>query len=231
MIDTILQGDALTVLKTLPSESVNCCVTSPPYWGLRDYGTQGIIWDGDENCKHEFTKEIKKGITGGQCVLEGAGKAMTEARYTPDSKHGFCIKCGAWRGELGLEPTPELYVKHIVAIFREVRRVLKNDGTLWLNLGDSYAGSGQGKNGDGTIGKLSDKQRSNKGTVVNEFRHGIGIIKGLKPKDLVGIPWMVAFALRADGWYLRQDIIWSKPNPMPGVSQTVVQRHMSISSY
>lgn len=143
----ILQGDSLTILKTLDSESVDCCITSPPYWGLRDYGVEG---------------------------------------------------------QLGLEKTPEEYVSKMVEIFGEVRRVLKDEGTLWLNLGDSYAGGGRGCN--------TPKQKSNRGT--RGMPDSI-VPDGLKQKDLVGIPWRVAFALQKDGWYLRQDIIWHKPNPMP----------------
>lgn len=211
-VNKTYEGDALSVLKTFPEKIFNTCVTSPPYYGLRAYGTEHVIWDGDENCEHQFTEEVKKGITGGACVLEGAGKAMTEARYTPDVKHGFCVKCGAWRGELGSEPSPELFVKHLVTIFREVKRTLRDDGTLWLNLGDSYAGGGKKGNTEG------EKQKTNRGAtwVGND---DIATLKanlvGYKTKDLIGIPWMVAFALRADGWYLRQDIIWHKPNPMP----------------
>jgi len=109
--------------------------------------------------------------------------------------------------QLGLEATPELYVEKMVEVFREVKRVLKADGTLWLNLGDSYAGSGRGNNPNG-------KQGTNKGTAFDPEYSGV-VPSGLKPKDLVGIPWRVAFALQADGWYLRSDIIWHKPNPMP----------------
>lgn len=145
----IKQGDALSVLKTMPDQSINTCVTSPPYWGLRDYGVDG---------------------------------------------------------QLGLEPTPEEYVANLVEVFREVRRVLRDDGTLWLNLGDSYNGSKMNRSGQHGY----KDGRSNR-----DKRFSVGGVKGLKPKDLVGIPWMVAFALRADGWYLRQDIIWHKPNPMP----------------
>ena len=146
----IYLGDCLEVLNGFPDESVNCCVTSPPYWGLRDYGVDG---------------------------------------------------------QAGLEKTPEEFVQRMVEIFREVRRVLKSDGTLWLNLGDSYSGSGRGNNPNG-------KQGTNKRTCFDPENSGY-VPPGLKPKDLVGIPWMTAFALRADGWYLRQDIIWHKPNPMP----------------
>lgn len=140
---TLIHGDALSSLRQLPDESVQCCVTSPPYWGLRDYG-------------HE--------------------------------------------SQIGLEKTPEEYVERLVEIFHEMKRALRGDGTLWLNLGDSYAG-GHGMGGKGNTGAL--------GSIDKRGRSGV------KPKDLIGIPWMVAFALRADGWYLRSDIIWAKPNPMP----------------
>lgn len=143
-------GDTLTVLKTLPDEFVDCVVTSPPYWGLRDYGVEG---------------------------------------------------------QIGLEKTPEKYVEKMVDVFRELKRVLKKEGTCWLNLGDSYAGSLKGKG----CSNFTEKQSSNAGS----FTEPMPIPSGLKPKDLVGIPWRVAFALQADGWYLRQDIIWAKPNPMP----------------
>ena len=220
-INKIYEGDALILLKTFPDKIFNCCVTSPPYYGLRAYGTNPVIWDGDENCQHEFTEEIKKGITGGVCVLEGAGKAMTEARYTPDTKHGFCIKCGAWRGELGSEPSPELFIKHLVDIFREVKRVLKPDGTLWLNLGDTYFASNQGWGDTKTTNKNHNGSRERKKPIWDKSSN-------LKPKDLIGIPWMVAFALRTDGWYLRSDIIWHKRNPMP---ESVTDRPTKAHEY
>lgn len=211
-VNKIYEGDALAILKTFPEKIFNTCVTSPPYYGLRAYGIDPVIWDGDENCPHEFTEETKKGITGGACVLEGAGKAMTEARYTPDTKHGFCSKCGAWRGELGSEPSPELFIKHLVDIFREVKRTLRDDGTIWVNMGDSYAGGRKKGNSEG------EKQKTNKGAYWKD-NDSLALLKanlvGYKPKDLIGIPWMLAFALRADGWYLRMDNIWYKRNPMP----------------
>ena len=144
----IINADCRDALKTLPEKSVQTCVTSPPYFGLRDYG------------------------------------------------HG---------DQIGLEPTPDEFVQALVEVFREVKRVLRDDGTVWLNLGDSYASDSKGSGG------ASAKQDSNAGSRYNvrKFNHGV------KQKDLVGIPWMVAFALRADGWYLRQDIIWAKKNPMP----------------
>lgn len=141
--------DCLVGLRNLPSDSIQCCVTSPPYWGLRDYGVDG---------------------------------------------------------QVGLEGTPDEYVGKLVEIFREVKRVLKDDGVLWLNLGDSYFADTKGSGGP------SAKQDSNAGSRYAPRKF---VDCGLKPKDLVGIPWRVAFALQADGWWLRQDIIWHKPNPMP----------------
>jgi DNA modification methylase len=271
---TIIHGDALSSLRRLPDESVQCVVTSPPYWSLRDYGIPPIVWDGDPDCDHLMRDEAPRageaygGKTKWQHVAAdaqaagvpvreqapGAWEDLTVYRDSPirDGGEGVgfndaattkaqrwktsavCSRCGAWRGCLGLEPTPELYVQHIVQIFRELKRVLKKDGTLWLNLGDSYSGSGRGLNGDGShSAKPGEKQYTNKGALdsggvgakadMHDKRVEAGVIgrywvappPGLKAKDLCGIPWMVAFALRADGWYLRSDIIWSKPNPMP----------------
>lgn len=150
------EGDCLSSLKSLPDESVACCVTSPPYFGLRDYG-------------HE--------------------------------------------AQIGLETTPDVYIAKIIEVFREVRRVLKKDGTLWLNIGDTYATQGGAHGGrlDNQRGVGAKRTHDNKGGDQKARKAP----DGLKPKDLIGIPWMLAFALRADGWYLWQDIIWHKPNPMP----------------
>ena len=161
MTAEILNGDCIEMMKTLPDRSVNCCVTSPPYFGLRDYG-------------HE--------------------------------------------GQIGLEETPEAFVQKMVEVFSEVKRVLRDDGTLWLNLGDSYVGAtsqhkecgSAGKNScisKKTMGGIPQSGRGNRNRAMNA--------SGLSMKQLIGIPWRVAFALQADGWYLRQDIIWHKPNPMP----------------
>lgn len=155
-LNQIINADAIAGLETLPDESINCVITSPPYWGLRDYEVEG---------------------------------------------------------QLGLEKTPEEYVLKMVETFRECWRVLKKDGTLWLNLGDSYANSGKGAASYPENAKLY-KQGTNKGMLGTKAVN-LKMPVGYKPKDLIGIPWMVAFALRTDGWYLRQDIIWHKPNPMP----------------
>jgi len=157
----VLVGDNRETIKSLPDQSVNTVVTSPPYFGLRDYGKED---------------------------------------------------------QFGLEGTPEEFCDNLVKLFREIRRVLKDDGTVWLNLGDSYAGSGKNRNADGSSnekGIEGTKQGTSQGTILGDLRPVKAHEIGLKPKDLIGIPWMVAFALRADGWYLRQDIIWNKPNPMP----------------
>lgn len=198
----------------LKGESVQCVVTSPPYWGLRQYaGEQREVWGGDPEHAHEFgeahaVRRWKPGDGGKQDYQVIAGAS--------EGPRGSGCACGAWYGALGLEPTPEMYVEHMVAVFRAVRRVLRRDGTLWLNLGDSYAAHNSGNNG-------YDDGRANRAE-----RTAAGVPPGLKPKDLVGIPWMVAFALRADGWYLRSDIIWAKPNPMP---ESVVDRPTKSHEY
>jgi DNA modification methylase len=155
-------GDALDVLRGMPDNSVNCCVTSPPYYGLRDYGVDG---------------------------------------------------------QIGLEETPEAYIARLVDVFREVRRVLTDDGTLWVNIGDSYAGGGTiGRNDTDTKSLARRAEKYGTGQQAGSFVGAHGTrpkVDGLKQKDLIGIPWMLAFALRADGWYLRSEIIWHKPNPMP----------------
>lgn len=172
---TVLAGDCREQMATLGPESVHCVVTSPPYWGLRDYGVAG---------------------------------------------------------QLGLEATPAEYVANMVDVFRAVRRVLRPDGTVWLNLGDSYAGGGTIGRKDTTPEALSRRaERYGTGTGAGSAVGARGSrepVAGLKPKDLVGIPWRVAFALQADGWYLRSDIIWSKPNPMP---ESVTDRPTKAHEY
>jgi DNA modification methylase len=191
---TIYHGDCRDVLRSLPDGFVHCCVTSPPYFGLRDYGT--AQWEGGgADCDHKQ----KSGGERGSLLQGGDQRGRSEYAY-----RDTCRKCGASRidQQLGLEQTPDEYVAQMVSVFREVRRVLRDDGTLWLNLGDSYAGGGFGGHPDNKAAQGAMGRSVNKGGT-------------LKPKDLIGIPWRVAFALQADGWWLRQDIIWHKPNPMP----------------
>jgi len=231
----LVQGDAVRI--PLADESVHCVVTSPPYWGLRKYaGNMARVWGGDAGCKHEWGEEvIKPGITGGtDNPFADKLKIKGQENYQafPDSTSQFCLRCGAWYGELGLEPTPEQYVENMVAVFREVRRVLRADGTCWVNLGDSYIGSppgtrgkhAQGIEGDGLYKRYWDRQLSHGEDKRAIYRQP----EGLKPKDLAGIPWRVAFALQADGWWLRSDIIWAKPNPMP---ESVTDRPTKAHEY
>jgi DNA modification methylase len=182
----ILQGNCIETLKGLPAGSVQTSVSSPPYYGLRDYGT--AKWEGgDPECKHQE----KRGGNG------ASSKKQTTSEGTQDYQYkDTCRQCGARRidEQIGLEETPEAFIQKLVEVYREVWRVLKDDGTLWVNIGDSYATSG-------TRPKVNGGYRPR--------------TEGLKNKDLIGIPWMLAFALRADGWYLRRDIIWYKDNPMP----------------
>ena len=195
----ILQGDCREVLRTLADASVQCIVTSPPYFGLRDYGT-GTWVGGDPGCAHGVRRwEGEKQTQGAQ-----SGKAAAVDRLARER-----CACGATRvdRQIGLEPTPEAFIAGLLEVFRECRRVLRDDGTLWLNMGDSYHSTSTynaPRNSGGAFGRVDSPRQPNV--------HGVD---GLKPKDLIGIPWMLAFALRADGWYLRQDIIWAKPNPIP----------------
>lgn len=203
---TLYHGDALTVLHTLPDESVQCCVTSPPYFGLRDYGT-GTWEGGSPVCDHlDNTRQPQRDSPGGFNNSKSRGEQKNTLGAASRLFTGTCGICGAIRidHQLGLEPTPEGYMAKLVAVFREVKRILKKDGVCWLNLGDSYSGSGKGGQSEEKRSVNWQPEYGNKG-----FRYG------LKPKDLIGIPWLVAFALRADGWYLRSDIIWQKKNCMP----------------
>lgn len=210
----LLQGDNRQVLRTLPDQSVHCIVTSPPYFGLRDYQTGR--WDGgDPDCDHKK----KQYDNVGKSTLDG-GKLHNAAQLDAYTAYkDTCGKCGATRvdQQIGMEETPEKFVAELVNVFRECWRVLRDDGVLFLNLGDSYNGSG-GAGGDYGPGGLKEGQPKYPGRKVS----------GLKPKDLIGIPWMVAFALRADGWYLRSDIIWHKPNPMP---ESVTDRPTKAHEY
>lgn len=183
----IIEGDALTVLKRMDSESVHMGVTSSPYYGLRNYGTEPIVWDGDPNCEHEWGEVHPPGYRSSDTH---PGPMQHEGNKNRENlKSDICSKCGAWKGELGQEPTPELFVKHLTTIFHELKRVLRNDGILWMNIGDSYAGTGAGQKdtGKATYTESSWPQKRYKPA------------GNIKPKDLIGIPWMLAFSMRADG--------------------------------
>ena len=223
----LFNGDSLEVLKQLPDKAIDCCITSPPYYGLRDYGT-GTWVGGDPDCDHvaSYSATKKQGNPLFNENRPSRENTLMAGYYKP-----VCPKCGAVREDkqIGLEEAPEQYINRLVNVFHEVKRVLKDDGTLWINIGDSYNGSGRGRNADGTVNfsVKSSKQATNKGSTEGIIKKQV--IDSCKPKDLIGIPWMLAFALRADGWYLRQDIIWHKPNPMPeSVTDRCVKSHEYI---
>lgn len=202
----IEHSDALSLLRELPDGWVQTCITSPPYWGLRDYGLRPSTWGGAPRCRHAWGPAQR----GKRQDLLPAAQTSSRGRVDLNGRQGqaallggrFCERCHAWQGCLGLESTPELYVEHLLAVLDEVRRVLRPDGTLWLVLGDSYAAA--------RSYQAPDRRRG-----VPVPQGASCVPAGCKAKDLVGIPWQVALALRAAGWWLRSDIVWAKPNPMP----------------
>lgn len=220
MRNVILAGDVLNRLKDVPDGIVQTVVTSPPYYGLRDYGT--ATWEGgDPACDHKIPSgehDPKRGNF-------DEGGTSHAIRFNRES----CHKCGAKRidAQIGLEETPEQYISKMVEVFREVRRVLRDDGTLWLNIGDSYyTDSAPRKSSSETFSENWDPSNSAGNGGLRRTARKSGVFKN---KDLIGIPWMLAFALRADGWYLRQEIIWSKVNPMPeSVTDRCTKSHEHI---
>jgi DNA modification methylase len=222
----IIVGDCRTALAGLAAKSVHCCVTSPPYFGLRDYGTARWV-GGDEGCDH--LKPAAHGYKPFETSTLGPkrdGISAENSAHADGTKRqqfsGECAKCGAVRSDnqIGLERTPDEFVAALVEVFREVRRVLRDDGTLWLNLGDSYSSGGRTTQVvDSVRGASSRNADNDAASGKQEYLNGTAmrppVVAGLGSKQLLGMPWRTALALQADGWILRQDIIWSKPNPMP----------------
>ena len=200
-------GDCREIMRKWASQGVKAqtCITSPPYYGLRDYGT--AKWEGgDPNCEHSISMPTKWNDP-----KRGTSVLRPEVGHRGGSSSN-CHLCGAKRidDQLGLEDTPADYISSMVEVFRCVWDVLEDDGTLWVNIGDSYC------NSNGFARASPEYQREGRNNMpANDRKLDKLHATGLKTKDLIGIPWMLAFALRADGWYLRQDIVWSKPNPMP----------------
>lgn len=225
-IDKIINGkaqwhiecaNAEVGLSKIPEKTVQVCVTSPPYFGLRNYGLDPLIWGGKADCNHEWGDSIRFNQSGGKGYMQDNNKGSWF-----ESESVFCIKCGAWYGHLGLETLHDClgwatrkycgkcYICNMLSIYRQVWKVLRDDGTVWINIGDSYAGGGRG--GLEGCGKGSmEEARYQKGQKIGPPTKKL---PDIKPKDLIGIPWSLAFALRADGWYLRNDNIWHK-NAMP----------------
>lgn len=223
---TIHVGHVIDVLRGMEAESAQCVVTSPPYWGLRDYGLEGQVWDGDAECEHVWGDELPEAHKSNRHIGEGnleGGRNHGEDVKAGSGSGQFCQRCGAWLGSLGLEPTPELYVAHLVDVFREVWRVLRKDGVVWLNLGDSYHGSwgnsGKRPELDGNESYQREKAtdyfdrggyREHRERPPSSYKHS-----SLKPKDLCMIPARVAIALQDAGWWVRSRVTWIKANPMP----------------
>jgi len=231
MTAIFLQGNAIERLRNLPSDFIHCGVTSPPYFGLRKYDGGEEVWDGDVDCDHEWG--VDQPVRHKGQVEQTKWKNADGAGSGQTTKTGnFCAKCGAWKGQLGGEPTPDLYIRHLIQIMREVRRVLRPDGVCFVNIGDSWCSTAPGTMGDslrqtgifsGVLAETAEARR--------KFRPATPL--GAKPLDTVLIPSLLALALREDGWYVRSQIIWSKNNPMPeSVNGVRFERHrVKVGNY
>jgi DNA modification methylase len=240
----LMVGDCREQMALLEPNSIQTVPTSPPYWGLRDYSVPPLVWGGEPGHAHEWAAARTAGwhvgtATGIASSTLSRSAAEAQARnktaITGNSMGKTC-PCGAWLGSLGLEPTPELYIEHMVEVFRGVRRVLRDDGTVWLNLGDSYAGSGKGPSNSLNKGNLHSHEANHKASKAMRGMNRLqdaptewqSVPSGAKPKDLLMIPARVAMALQADGWYLRSQIPWLKRNCMP---ESVTDRPATAVEY
>lgn len=210
IVNRIFCGHSLEILRQFPDESVHMCITSPPYWGKRDYETTPQIWDGKPDCEHEWNTEIivKKGHPGDMTTIVGTQTAnLSKSACNYGS---FCNLCGAWKGQLGLESSPELYITHLVLIFDEVKRVLRKDGSCYVNIGESYGGSGIN---DGTANPGISKAAKREGLKKRPSTN-------IMPKSQCCIPEMFKLEMvRKRGWIARNTLIWHKPNAMPESSE------------
>jgi site-specific DNA-methyltransferase (adenine-specific) len=205
----VYMGNCLEVLKTFPDESLDMCITSPPYWGLRDYGTEGQIWGGDPDCEHDFQsskRTLHSGTWGEKDNVLPHFKKATKLNWQVEDK--TCNKCGAWKGELGLEPSPEMFINNLCDIFDEIKRCLKPHGSCWVNLGDSYVRNPSQQDQSGKTGIQNMKYQYN-------FKHKKNYGSTYKSKSLVQIPSRFAIEMTSRGWILRNEIIWHKPSCLP----------------
>lgn len=215
----ILVGNSLKRLKNIPDDSIHCVVTSPPYWGLRSYGTPPQIWGGDPECEHFWMHYDRPGMSGGLSEKQ----KYNVGSWHEDHEQAVCGICKAWVGDLGLEPTPKMFIHHLLLIFREVRRVLRPDGVCWVNIGDSYAGSWGNSGNRPELDGVPSTQRDRETEYIHRPGHDAHRdrpptsynIPGLKPKDMCMVPEQFALAMREDGWWVRSDVIWHKKNAMP----------------
>ena len=209
----VYSGNSLDVLKTFPDESIDMCITSPPYWGLRDYGTEGQIWGGDDECEHDFKSSTRKLHSGSWGEKDNAlphQKNATILNWEVEDK--TCGKCGAWKGELGLEPTPEMFISNLCDIFDEIKRVLRPHGSCYVNLGDSYCRNPGQQDQSGKTGIKTFKYNYN-------FKHKKNYGSAYKAKSLVQIPSRFGIEMTNRGWILRNEIIWHKPSCLPASVQ------------
>lgn len=214
-INTVIQGDCRVIMKTWPNDSIDTIITSPPYWGLRDFGLESLVWGGADGCEHQWGKEQQDfDYKGGKSVV--LGQFSTDKTYFTSSSQ-FCVKCGAWLGQLGLEPHPRMFINNIVNICDLFYQKLKPTGSLWLNLGDTYFNKPKSSVNSGIKDDIfgdvkSGTGYSNRGQAHNEIRDSSN---WLRLKQLLGIPWRIIIQLQDRGWILRNAPIWHKRNHMP----------------
>lgn len=219
----ILQGHVLDCLAKLPDDSIDTVMTSPPYWGLRDYKLPPTVWDADPKCEHEWQTVIRHRESGGPQVPQSITPNNIDLQDGQrDTKSDFCSKCSAWKGQLGLEPDFRLYVKHLLQITKELKRILKPTGCLWLNLGDTYSGSWGNYGNRPEESGIDNGQRERTTDYLERKGHPettaypVQVKTGVAPKSLCFIPQRVALAMIDEqGWILRNQVVWFKPNGMP----------------
>ena len=210
MKQTVVIANCLDHMRSMPDNTIDLCVTSPPYWALRDYGSEPVIWGGKDDCVHEWGEHIESARGGVGEANVGANKdAKANNRGHPTVSY-YCSKCGAWKGQLGLEPSPYEYINHLMLIFDEVRRILKPTGACWVNIGDTYSTfSNAGLHGNLDGSKTADGLETANNLKKNIARYGF------PNKTLIQIPSRFAIAMTDRGWILRNEIIWQKSNCMP----------------
>lgn len=217
MVNKVVCGNVLDALRLIPDDSIDCIVTSPPYWGLRFYGEEAFtVWGGDLQCDHEWEFFLRDGISGGRRSEKVKVKGMENFQLVPKTRQGFCLKCGAWWGQLGLEPSLDMYLEHMLRITAELKRILKPSGVLFWNHGDNYSTTPPGNTlsnyekwaqiGDGLVGRLAKRNQ-----------YGAGVVKANIPrKSLCLQNYRLAVRMVDEqGWILRNIIIWHVPNAMP----------------